>query len=76
MGTLRERDQLGAGGVSDARDETMCRARVEFGGVDRIKEQCRDESRWNGLTQISIVRDSGLPERVKIVAKAWSAVPG
>lgn len=35
-----------------SRDEATQRARAEFGGVDRIKEQCRDESRWNGLTQI------------------------
>ena len=30
-----------------SRGEALARARREFGGVERIKEECRDESRWN-----------------------------
>lgn len=32
--------------------EALRRARKEFGGVDLIKDQCRDESRWSGLANI------------------------
>ncbi len=32
--------------------EAMRRARKEFGGVGRFKEQCRDESRWQPLSQL------------------------
>ncbi|MBI2686169.1 MAG: ABC transporter permease [Acidobacteria bacterium] len=34
-----------------SRTEAMRKARKEFGGVDTIKDQCRDESRWNWLAQ-------------------------
>ncbi|MBK5295036.1 MAG: hypothetical protein JJE04_25590 [Acidobacteriia bacterium] len=33
------------------RSAAMRRARAEFGGVDRTKEECRDESRWNWLAR-------------------------
>ncbi len=34
------------------RGDAMRKARREFGGVDQIKEECRDESVWSWLTQI------------------------
>jgi predicted permease len=35
-----------------SRAAAMRRARAEFGGVELIKDACRDESRWNWLLQI------------------------
>jgi predicted permease len=34
------------------RAAAMKRARAEFGGVEKIKDECRDESRWNWVFQI------------------------
>ena len=34
------------------RAQAMRRARAEFGGVEKIKDECRDESRWNWLMEI------------------------
>ena len=34
------------------RDEAMHQARVEFGGVERVKDECRDESAWSWLMNI------------------------
>lgn len=34
------------------RAAAMKRARAEFGGVEKIKDECRDESRWNWIFQI------------------------
>jgi predicted permease len=34
------------------RNEALVRARKEFGGVDQIKEECRDVSGWNWLAQL------------------------
>jgi len=34
------------------RAQAMKRARAEFGGVEKIKDECRDESRWNWVFQI------------------------
>ncbi|MBL8230831.1 MAG: ABC transporter permease [Bryobacterales bacterium] len=36
-----------------SRKEAMRRARVDFGGVDQVKEACREESRWNWLTHFA-----------------------
>src|SRR5438445_9679524 len=79
MGALRDRHQLGSGGIinmrwpwtkqeSDldrevwhhlesladsfqkqdmSRAEAMRQARIEFGGVERVKDECRDESVWH-----------------------------
>jgi predicted permease len=35
------------------RDEALRQARREFGGVEKIKDECRDESRWNWFLQAS-----------------------
>lgn len=35
------------------RKEAMRRARLDFGGVDQVKEACRQESRWNWLTHFA-----------------------
>lgn len=34
------------------RTEALRRARAEFGGVEQVKERCRDESRWQPLSQL------------------------
>ncbi len=34
------------------RAAAMKKARAEFGGVEKIKDECRDESRWNWLMEI------------------------
>jgi hypothetical protein len=34
-----------------SRKEAMRKARAEFGGVEKIKDECRDENRWNWLAQ-------------------------
>lgn len=34
------------------RQEAMRRARIDFGGVDQVKEECREESRWYWATQL------------------------
>jgi predicted permease len=36
-----------------SREEAMRRARREFGGVEQVKEQCRDERRWQPLAQLA-----------------------
>lgn len=33
------------------RAQAMRRARAEFGGVERVKDECRDESRWHWLME-------------------------
>ena len=33
------------------RAEAMRRARAEFGGVERVKDECRDESRWRWMVE-------------------------
>ncbi|HWR54119.1 MAG TPA: ABC transporter permease, partial [Bryobacteraceae bacterium] len=35
-----------------SREEAMLRARREFGGVEQVKEQCRDERSWRPLAQL------------------------
>src|SRR5579864_7676784 len=32
-----------------SRADAMRQARIEFGGVERVKDECRDESIWSGL---------------------------
>jgi predicted permease len=39
-------------GMTRAAAMRRARARAEFGGVEQIKDECRDESRWNWLLQI------------------------
>ena len=34
-----------------SRKEAMRQARKEFGAVEKVKDECRDESRWNWLAQ-------------------------
>lgn len=34
------------------RAEAMRRARREFGGVERVKDECRDESRWRWMLEV------------------------
>jgi hypothetical protein len=34
------------------RAEAMRRARREFGGVERVKDECRDESRWRWVLEV------------------------
>ena len=36
-----------------SRSEAMRRARIEFGGVDLVKEECRDARRWNWLSRLA-----------------------
>lgn len=36
-----------------SRAEALRRARREFGGVEQVKEQCRDERRWSPLAQLA-----------------------
>jgi putative ABC transport system permease protein len=33
-----------------SRAEAIQKARIDFGGVERVKDECRDESVWNWLT--------------------------
>ncbi len=44
-------DTYEAQGLS--RKEAMRKARADFGGVEKIKDECRDESRWNWFLQAS-----------------------
>ena len=44
------------------RAEALRRARVEFGGVEQVKEQCRDESRWRVFTEVG--QDAGFGIRM------------
>jgi predicted permease len=37
-----------------SRKEALRRARADFGGVEKIKDECRDESRWNWLIQLKM----------------------
>lgn len=36
-----------------SREEALRRAREEFGHESQLKEECRDERRWNGLAQLA-----------------------
>src|SRR5438876_11535798 len=44
------------------REEAWRRARIEFGGVERVKEECRDARGFNFVA--SLVQDFGYPLRV------------
>ena len=35
-----------------SREDAMRQARTEFGGVERVKDECRDESSWNWLINV------------------------
>jgi predicted permease len=36
-----------------SREEAMRRARIDFGGVDQVKEECRDERWWSPLMHVA-----------------------
>lgn len=56
----------------DSRAEAMARARREFGGVEQVKERCRDERRWRPAAEFS--RDLGYGWRMLRKAPAVSGM--
>src|SRR3982751_3555737 len=57
-----------------SRAEAMVRARREFGGVEQLKEQCRDERRWRPLAQLGQDLRFGLRMMRKAPAVTMAAV--
>jgi predicted permease len=57
-----------------SRAEAMLRARREFGGVERFKEQCRDERHWRPLAELGQDVDFGFRMLRKAPAVTVAAV--
>ncbi len=55
-------------------DEARRRARLEFGGPEQVKEECRDESRWRFLGEVRRDLDFGLRMLRKAPGVSFAAV--
>ena len=58
------------------RAEAMRRARREFGGVERVKDECRDESRWRWVLEVGQDLRFGWRMMKKTPAISMAAVSG